>query len=575
MKTRALLFIYLGVAPLAWAESRPPWTESASGSDLGYKTYVGRAVDAPSDSEAVFQATVNARKQAISENFGTWVQIESDAYRASDAGGNRTSLGQSATEISSEVRLIEFEQTALHFEREGKKVNAWVRFRYPKDEIDRERARLKKLDTGGVAPSRLLKFTTGETGAAGGVLEIHSRPAGLSVEIDTHTELLGRKLKTPLEIRGIAVGRHIIKINDPRYTLHAEEVQIHPGSQQVIRAIMKPAFGTLKVDASLDGSTVTIGSNTYLSPVKEIEVSSGVKLTLEVSHPEAEAPLRDEVELSRNDRLEKSFDLKLKPVLVSVNSSPEGAEVFDESNTSIGKTPLTATLRARATQNLRFEKDGYDSAHYEVPSSPGGSTHLVGKPVVLTKATPAPPVPESTPEPEYSYSPPEPTQSRYFWLGVRMGASTRSVREYDDKGITVGFNGEWEWNRWMGVDFALDIGSPEQASDRSSTSTNDVPIKWRASGGFLLHTPFIKRVRPFIGAQAFIHDFDDPIDQVAFRMKGLAWKGGFDWIFKSPDEAVNTGLRFELNLMRPDEIQGRGVSAMHFIDWSVAWIWGF
>jgi hypothetical protein len=38
---------------------------------------------------------------------------------------------------------------------------------------------------------------------------------------------------------------------------------------------------------------------------------------------------------------------------------------------------------------------------------------------------------------------------------------------------------------------------------------------------------------------------------------------------------VNTGLRFELNLMRPDEIQGRGVSAMHFIDWSVAWIWGF
>jgi hypothetical protein len=48
---------------------------------LGYKTYVGRAVDAPSDSEAVFQATVNAREQAISENFRTWVQIEIESER--------------------------------------------------------------------------------------------------------------------------------------------------------------------------------------------------------------------------------------------------------------------------------------------------------------------------------------------------------------------------------------------------------------------------------------------------------------------------------------------------------------
>jgi hypothetical protein len=574
VKSQGLLLLYFVSVPPAWGDSRPAWTESAASSDSTYKVYVGRAVDAPSDSEAVFQATVNARKQAISENFGTWVQIESNAYRASDAGGSRTSLGQSSTEISSEVRLIEFEQTALHFEREDKKVNAWVRFKYPRSEIERERTRLKRLDTGDSAPSRLMKFSTGETGAAGGVLEIHSRPAGLPVEIDTNSELLGRKLKTPLEIRGIAVGRHIIKINDPRFALHAEEVQIHPGSQQVIRAIMKPAFGTLRVESSLERSTVTIGSKTYLTPVKEIEIPAGVKLTIEVSHPEADSPVRDEIELSRNDRLEKSFDLKLKPVLVSVNTSPEGAEVFDESHTSLGKTPLTANLRAREVQSLRFEKHGFDSKLYEVPSSPGGSTHLVRKPVILSRAAPKPtPGPTPEPEPDHSSSLSNAPQARYLWMGFRIGQDGRSIREADSRSFYFGFNGEWEWNRWMGFDFGGDFGIP--SANSGSGSSSDRGSKLRGNIGMVVHTPFIKRVRVFAGAQAFWHEFDDPVHKLNFRMRGQAWKGGIDWIFLLPSEVPNSGLRLEFNLMRPDHIEGRGVSFTHFIDVSLSWMWGF
>ncbi len=570
-----IVLLLISTAP-SRAEDRPTWTDQGSSSDGSHKYYVGRAVSAPSDSEGVFQATVNARKQAISENFGTWVKIESESFRSSDLSGSHTSLGQSSEEVSDEVRLIEFEQVGLHFERKNGRVDAWVRFRYPRDEIDTEKARLRTLRTQSspqAGGTKLSRFGSPDATGSGGVIEIHSIPEGLPVQIDLFDEILGRKLVTPLLYQGLPVGKHLVKINDPRFELYEEAFSATPGARHVIRAVMKPAKGRLKIHTSPDGATLTLGARTYLTPIEEIEVPAGVKLSLEVSHPEAGAPVREEVLLRRNDELTRTFLLDLKPVLVSINSSPEGAEILAEDWAKLGETPATLKLPAHVAHRLTLVKEGYENKTVEIEPLPGGSTKLLGAPVVLAKGeskpSPTPEPVEDTPATSHPVS----DQIRHFLLGIRMGVDGQSLRQYDDRSLFIGFSGEWEWNRWMGPDFALDFGAGLKKQE--DESSQDRRMKTRASVGFLLHTPYIKRVRVYAGGQAFWHEMEDPLLSIQYRLSGNAWKAGIDWAMEPPDQTKIGVVRFEVTAYRPDRLGGSSLTKMHFWDFSLAYLWGF
>lgn len=356
-----------------FAQGKPAWIDHLLFEDDEFKYYVGRASNAPSDSEAVFQATTDARRQSISSNFGTYIKFESRAYRSMEA----LSSSQSANEISGQVRMDGFEQKDIYFERlKDGQVNVWVLFKYPIKEIVKEKIRLEKIRTiSGDDYFKLNEYGSENQNNNLGTIEIHSNPEGLSVKFDTYSDLFGKNLITPMLIKGVEIGHHIILINDSKYELYQNEIVVSPGVTNMVNAEMKKAMGTIKINTDPENATISIGSLTVMSPTKELQVPAGIPILIQIAHPETKRSTQEEVTIERNQNITKTYSLELKQALVSVNSSPENASV-EIDGLNIGKTPINIPIQARKSHKiyLRFENLEYETS---IDPIPGGGIKIL------------------------------------------------------------------------------------------------------------------------------------------------------------------------------------------------------
>ena len=105
--------------------------------------YVGRATDAKTEKLGIELATRDAYEQAIRENFGILTRIS----RQSTETLKDTEYSKTFQELSKDVRIVQFTQEEKYLEKvkDNEALNIWVLFKYPREEIAKERERLQKI----------------------------------------------------------------------------------------------------------------------------------------------------------------------------------------------------------------------------------------------------------------------------------------------------------------------------------------------------------------------------------------------------------------------------------------------
>ena len=180
-KSRSVLAAVLILVPGSWiltgatARALPPWCESTPRHDAVYKNYVGRSTAVDLD-RAIREAMIQAREEAVEENFGFQFHVQStgNVHAQSDAS-TQSLMTQDFEERSKMVRLEGVERVetflAAHTEPESG-ISACVWFRYPVQAIERERARLAGLKNGGMPLRSELVIQGSEDDARRGVVKI-------------------------------------------------------------------------------------------------------------------------------------------------------------------------------------------------------------------------------------------------------------------------------------------------------------------------------------------------------------------------------------------------------------------
>jgi hypothetical protein len=184
---------------------------------------------------------------------------------------------------------------------------------YPVQEANIEKDRLKS------AQNKNIRFVDigDPDNIKGGVLEIVTIPEDTDVLIDNV-----RWGTTPLRLNGkISAGIHTITLENQNYKTVEEKIEISNRKTR-IEKILKRATGKLKMITDPEGALIKINEEELgHSPTNEIELLSGQKIKIEVTHPETETYVQY-ITLARDELKTINQKLPLKPGLISLNIVP-------------------------------------------------------------------------------------------------------------------------------------------------------------------------------------------------------------------------------------------------------------
>lgn len=357
MKSLLYGFIFLA-ASFSSAEDKPAWVDRLPAEDSEYRYYIGRSMDASSEDLAFNQATINAREQAITQNFGLFVQIKTETYQNTTDSIST----QNSEAISQQVQLQEFEQVDFYkINYEEKKLNVWLLFRYRKSAIQAEKNRLKGLSKNNNENFSIMTSGNQENAKISGTLEVTSFPTGAPVRIDGKHEIGDLELRTPLRLMGLfSAGKHTIEIDHPDYDPYQQDIILYPGVTSKVDAKLNRAVGAIAIEASVPGATVFLGSKIIgTTPLSEaITVFSGTVVSIELRHSEMK-PFQAQVEVPRNET--ETVYAKMEPLdsFLSLTSTPPKAAVSIDGMTIDQVTPTGLIKVSHGAHIVRISKGGY------------------------------------------------------------------------------------------------------------------------------------------------------------------------------------------------------------------------
>ncbi len=329
-----LSLLFFGMSPL-WA--RPAFVDKPPVEDQENRYYVGRASGKASDSEQQLfqQATLDARDTAIAEQFGVLTGIDRQSYQSLNSA---TSV-ERVSELSKRVIVRGFQKVDQFIAEDSQQKHIWLLFKYPKNEIAKELSRLERLGAPDLTPHFSEVSAPGANN--GGYLELITSPPESSVTIDGQSFGL-----TPIRVR-LAAGPHTVFVDNPHFHHFEEEVIIEPGKSTQLNKIMTRSMRKIVIKTTPPQASVSLGGKYIgLSPV-ETEVPAGERQTLIIEHPETQTySITIEVGKGSTPHHLNIPNLLFKPSYLSINSAPQGADVFID-KVHIGKTP-TGFIEARS-----------------------------------------------------------------------------------------------------------------------------------------------------------------------------------------------------------------------------------
>lgn len=343
---RVLLIVSFWMPLPLLANDRPDWTTRSPKEDISNKRYVGRAIDLPTDAQAIEAATKDAMAQAIRDNFGVTAQIQAQTYESI----SQSSVVSRSTERSRAVQLRDFNLEDSFVEKSDHGYSAWVQYKFSKAAIQIEKTRLSSA-----VKDEPIDFTVvGNPDArTTSQLDISTDPPGANIFIDGE-KVLG---KTPLRLRGLVdPGKHTVQIEHPQYVTVTRDVIIVPNGKVEINEILVPATGSLSIDTKPDGATILIdGQFAGVSPISNLAIPAALPVHLDFLHLDAERS-SEEIRVGKGEHKSVLKELPLKPAYVQVIVDPVGSTVLVDGR-KIGAGWNTIDP---GKHTLSFTKDGYE-----------------------------------------------------------------------------------------------------------------------------------------------------------------------------------------------------------------------
>jgi len=197
-----------------------------------------------------------------------------------------------------------------------------------------------------------------------GYLDIVTSPADTEgADIFLDGEL--RPEKTPVTLKGLPAGDHVLAIRKPLYREWRERVVVRDGQLKKIEARLKPNFGPVSIDSEPSGADVYIdGVKVGVTPYKEARREAKaykLKLTRSLYHDFEETMFVEAVKgLKSKVRLKPAFG-----ILKADTGDVTGADVLIDGQPRC-KTPCTLTELASRRYYVKVTKELYAPWEKEV-----------------------------------------------------------------------------------------------------------------------------------------------------------------------------------------------------------------
>lgn len=353
--------------------SRPSWTRSKPQEDATYKYYLGAASESGSESQATTSARLKVREQAIRENFGGLMKIQTETYQ----NNSESQSVLQAEEVSPQVLLQDFEEVSVFVDSRQNLFDAWVLYRFKKSAIQKEKSRLNQLSKEDLFHSPTMAGSE-ESSKINGSIEIKTSPPGISVRIDGQSQVGEMELRTPLKLLGLfQPGEHVVELDDPRFKIWTKKVKFLAGATIQINEKMQPATGKLKVATNVDDARIKINHRPIEGTARSssFELLAETAILIEITHPEME-PISKSLVLHRDENIIESFVLEQKPSFITILSQPSDAKINLDGREMEKTTPTRELPITRGQHKLTIEKDLYHPkiVHFEIK---GGQKKII------------------------------------------------------------------------------------------------------------------------------------------------------------------------------------------------------
>ncbi|NDG85002.1 MAG: PEGA domain-containing protein [Proteobacteria bacterium] len=360
MRTMSLFILLCFGWGWAWSQTRsdpfPPWVAKKPAHTRSQRYYVGRSPSVSSEREALRAALEDARVLAIEENFGIHMKVDAESLETlTDAKLSKRTESKSAL-----VNLRSFEVREQYTSHEGDRFIAYVLCEYPVGEIATEKARLRRLIREAEREQTLSEV--GESsGRTRGEVEVRTVPSGVEVKVDHRS--WG---KTPVRIRGLPEGEHLLDLFHPEYDPEMNEsFLVITGKTVQIKKTLKRREIKIQVRSEPEGAIVSVNGKVIDgSTPNGFSALLGDAITIGLSHPEANPA---STKLKVEDGIELPvFNLIYKPATVLLDSFPTGAEVYLDGKRSGTTGDRVVFPTARGKHEIKLVKKGFVDDEFTV-----------------------------------------------------------------------------------------------------------------------------------------------------------------------------------------------------------------
>ena len=209
----------------------------------------------------------------------------------------------------------------------------------------------------GVSQRETAQFVAGETeqlGVSGqtGVLYAKSEPSGASVYVDGVSAGI-----TPLQLREIAAGEHVIRLEKAMYRPVEKQLEIAVDVVSTVSEELAPDFGELSMDTHPTGAELSVdGKYVGSTPYRISMLLSGTH-TLALRKPNFHDVTWS---LMVDPGVDIDTVISLPPAFGSlvITGNPNGASVYLD-NLPIGQTPIRRDTVSSGRYAVRVEKELY------------------------------------------------------------------------------------------------------------------------------------------------------------------------------------------------------------------------
>lgn len=330
----------------------PEWVMNFNYEDKINLYYIGNATGTTKQL-AIENAYKNALENATEENFGIYIQSDF-SIKTKNTDENIEYNLSSQTKKAKVVGFKKVDEYSIHL---NKKYEAWVYYKYPKKEIEKEKKRLEKI----YLDDDDYEFSVVGNDDKKGTVEFITLPIGAAVYVDGT-----RYGQTPLRLVGnLKEGKHFVRFDHPEFEIENSEFNVSQNEKTIIKKALKQAKGFLKVQTTPSNANIYINEKLIGKSPLNIKIDAYKNLKLKIKH-DLTNTMELQIKVARDERKNLDLELVRKTGLVSIYTYPEGASIYLK-NEFIGNTPLENIPVAEEFAFIKIEKQGYNTERKKIP----------------------------------------------------------------------------------------------------------------------------------------------------------------------------------------------------------------